>query len=54
MFKRDYSNFSKENFIDDVKVQRFGNAKFEDFYTQLNDCVNRHVPLKKMYPKEIK
>ena len=25
MFKRDYSNFNKENFIDDVKVQRFSN-----------------------------
>ena len=60
MFKRDYSNFNKESFIDHVSKQRFGNSftdvndKFEDFYMQLNQCVNRHVPLKKMSPKEIK
>ena len=48
MFKRDYSKFSEESFRDDV------NEKFNDSYFKLEGCVERHAPLKKLTPKEIK
>ena len=34
--------------LDDV------NEQFNDFYIKLEGCVNRHAPLKKLTPKEIK
>ena len=60
MFARDYSNFSEESFRDDVSIQNFitdvedVNDQFSDFYYKLEGCVERHAPLKKLKPKEIK
>ena len=60
MFKRDYSKFSDDSFRDDVSIQNFNNyskdvnEKFNDFYFKLEACVERHAPLKKLTPKEIK
>ena len=60
IFKRDYSKFSKESFRDDVSIQNFDNHfedvndKFNDFYFKLGGCVERHAPLTKLTPKEIK
>ena len=60
IYKRDYSGFVEENFKNDISNQNFNdnstdlNVKFEKFYSQLNHCVEQHVPLKKMSPKEIK
>ena len=60
MYKRNYSNFSEESFRDDVSLQNFDNNfddvndKFNDFYLRLEGCVERHAPLKKLSPKEIK
>ena len=57
---RDYSKFSNESFRDDVSIQNWdythGNVHdlFKDFYSKLEGAVNRHAPLKKLSPKEIK
>ena len=50
MFKRDYSKFSEDCFRDDVSIQNFNNYyeavndKFNDFYSKLKACVERHAP----------
>ena len=60
MYKRDYSKFSDKSFRDDVEIQNFDNDyedvndQFNDFYLRLKGCVDRHAPLKKLTPKEIK
>ena len=60
MYKRDYTNFSEESFREDVSIQNFENThedvndQFKDFYLRLNGCVERHAPLKKLTPKEVK
>ena len=60
VFSRDYSKFSVDNFRDDVSIQNFNvefedvNDQFNDFYFKIEDCVNRHAPLKKLKPKEAK
>ena len=60
IYKRDYSKFSEESFRDDVSIQNFNNnfndvnEQFQDFYFKLEGCVNRHAPIKKLTPKEIK
>ena len=60
MFTRDYSNFSSDSFRDDVSIQTFDNTSndvnvlFNDFYARLIGCVDRHAPIKKCNPKEIK
>ena len=60
IYKRDYSNFSEKSFRDDVSIQLFSddledvNEQFQDFYFKLQGCVDRHAPLKKLTPKEIK
>ena len=60
MYARDYSNFSEESFREDVSIQNFinnfedVNDQFNDFYYKLEGCVERHAPLKKLKPKEIK
>ena len=60
IYKRDYSNFSEKSFRDDVSIQNFHNDleniddQFQDFYFKLEGCVDRHAPLKKITPKEIK
>ena len=60
VYKRDYSKFSEKSFRDDVSIQNFSNdledvdEQFQDFYFKLEGCVDRHAPLKKLTPKEIK
>ena len=59
-YKRDYSKFSEDSFRDDVSIQNFNTAigdvndQFKDFFFKLDGCVERHAPLKKLTPKEIK
>ena len=60
VFIRDYSKFSSESFRDDISIQNWNytydnvNDSFNDFYHKLDGSVNRHAPLKKLTPKEIK
>ena len=59
-FYRDYSNFNKNSFIDDVSIQNWNspnftntNEKFNDFLWRLEGCVDRHAPLKKLNKKQL-
>ena len=60
IYKRDYSTFSENSFRDDVSIQNFNDQlddvddQFQDFYLKLQGCVDRHAPLKKLTPREIK
>ena len=60
MFGRDYSKFTEQNFRDDVSIQRWNHASTDtnllmsDFVWRLNGCVDRHAPVKKLSPKDIK
>ena len=59
VYQRDNSKFSRESFRD-VSIQNWCyshdnvNDSFKDFYTKLEASVDRHAPLKKLTPKEIK
>ena len=60
IFQRDYSKFLSESFRDNVSIQNWNyshnnvNDSFKDFYTKLQASVDRHAPLKKLTPREIK
>ena len=60
VFQRDYSKYSSESFRDDVSIQNWNyshnnvNDSFKDFFTKLHATVDRHAPLKKLTPREIK
>ena len=60
MFGRDYSKYTEQNFRDDVSIQRWNhittdtNLLMTDFVWRLNGCVDRHAPIKKLSPKDIK
>ena len=60
VFRRDYSKYSSESFRDDVSIQNWNyshnnvNDSFKDFFTKLDATVDRHAPLKKLTPREIK
>ena len=60
MFIRDYANFSSESFHDDISIQNWNNKydnindQFNDFHWRLDECINRHAPIKKLSPGEIK
>ena len=60
LYKRDYSQFSEQSFREDVSIQNFNKEltdvsdQFNDFYYKIKGCVDRHAPLKKLSPKEIK
>ena len=60
IFQRDYSKFLSESFRDNVSIQNWNyshdnvNDSFKDFYTKLEASVDRHAPLKKLTPREIK
>ena len=49
-----------ESFRDDISIQNWNysntnvNDSFKDFYTKLEASVDRHAPLKKLTPREIK
>ena len=59
IYRRDYSKFSEDSFRDDVSIQVFNNFEnindqFQDFFNKLQGCVDRHAPIKKLTPKEVK
>ena len=60
MFGRNYSKFSEENFRDDVSIQRWrqdstdANLLMSDFVWRLDGCAERHAPIKKLSPPEVK
>ena len=60
IYARDYSKFSSKDFIDDVAIQNWNYEEeepsnlFDDFLWKLDGCVERHAPIKKLKPKEIK
>ena len=59
VFIRDYSKFSSESFRDDISIQNWNNRfdninhQFNDYW-RLDECVNRHAPIKKLSPGELK
>ena len=60
IFHRDYSKFQSQQFRDDISIQNWNsnrskvNELFIDFHSKLEGCVDRHAPIKKLSPKEIK
>ena len=60
IYQRDYSKFCAELFRDDVSIQKWDNnltnvnEQFNDFYWRLENCVDRHAPLKKINKEEQK
>ena len=60
MYSRDFSNYSDEKFRDDVSIQNWlhnvndVNLLASDFVWRLNACSERHAPVKKLNPKQIK
>ena len=54
VFIRDYANFSSEIFRDDISIQNWNNKydnindQFNDFHWRLDECINRHAPIKKL------
>ena len=59
-YRRDYSKFTNKSFRDDVSIQNWNyshnnvNDSFNDVYIKLEACVDRHVPLIKLTPWEVK
>ena len=58
-YKRNYSKFNEQSFIDDLSIQSWYNHQdpnimFNDFAWKLESCINRHAPLKKLNKKELK
>ena len=60
IFQRDFSKFSPTDFYDDVSIQTWNyesddpNFLMSDFVWRLDGCANRHAPVKKLTPKEVK
>ena len=60
IYVRDYSKFSSASFREDVSLQNFNHRhnsiddQFNDFFWRLDGCVDRHAPVKKLKPKEVK
>ena len=53
IYKRDYSNFNDQSFIEDISIQNWHNEYddpndcYTDFIFRLEGCANRHAHLKK-------
>ena len=59
IFKRNYSNFDENKFIDDIAIQDWNsnnntNIYFDNFLTTLENCLEKHAPMKKLNKKQIK
>ena len=59
IFQRDYSSFSTDSFRDDISIQNWklqndANDAYNDFYFRLKGAVDRHAPIRKLTPKEVK
>ena len=58
VFKRDYSNFDENNFLEDIATQDWStgnstNIYFNNFLTILETCIDKHAPMKKLNRKQI-
>ena len=59
-YKRNYTNFNEASFLDDLSIQQWENHlqdpndKYNDFYWRLENCINRHAPIRKLSKKELK
>ena len=54
IYERDYSKFTVESYRDwDLTLDNV-NDSFKDFHMKLEGAVNRHAPMRKLNPKEIK
>ena len=59
-YKRDYANWNEDLFLDDLSTQNWEinsddpDLNYNDFTTRYENCLNKHLPLKKMNKKEIK
>ena len=61
VYLRDMSNFDEKLFIDDISIQNWNanrytdtNSKFNDFLWRVENCVDRHAPIKKLNRKQMK
>ena len=60
MYSRDFSKFSETDYRDDVSIQSWNlqstdcNNVMNDFLFKLEGCAERHAPIKKLNPREIK
>lgn len=66
IYKRDYSKFDKEALISDLDAINWHevlssnndiidvNTLFQSFYSKVNNCINRHAPIRKLSRKETK
>ena len=59
-YKRNYSRFNEQSFLDDLSIQNWynnhqdANTMFNDFAWRFESCIDRHAPLKKLNKKEMK
>ena len=61
IIRRDLSNFDEKVFIDDISIQNRNannyadtNLKFNNFLWSVEDCVERHAPIKKLNKNQVK
>ena len=60
MYGRDRSNFSADYFRDDVSIQQWSSSGTDvnvltgDFLWRITGCTDRHAPVKKLSPKDVK
>ena len=60
MYGRDRSNFSADHFRDDVSIQQWSSSGTDvnvltgDFLWRITGCTDRHAPVKKLSPKDVK
>ena len=61
IYQRNYDAFDETSFIDDISIQNWNaanfqdtNLKFNDFIWRLESCIDRHAPLKKINKKQLK
>ena len=60
MYGRDSRNYVEADFINDVSVQQWNYESQDssflmaDMHEKLNGCVERHKPMKRLNPKEVK
>ena len=59
VFKRDYSNFDENTFLEDIATQDWStdnntNIYFNNFLTTLETCIDKPAPMKRLNRKQIK
>ncbi len=58
-YKRDYTKFKDDSFIDDLSIQNWNNSdnvheRYNSLLSRLEACVERHAPIRKLNKKEVK